>query len=187
MVRKALLGLLSATLISSFSYGMGNDAPPKAKKESLENQQTQSKLESISPSGRGIVIYKVDGDPADVMIALKGNLEAAQIILVTTTDPAAPLANNIKLFPDYKKLKVDYIQNFLVTSMATLYKIFTNDPNAMVLSPLVITIYQYEGDNKTYIVRTKPSLLLDGTKYPEAKKAVEELEDRIDQAIKQLL
>ncbi|MCX7760169.1 MAG: hypothetical protein N2Z81_03190 [Hydrogenothermaceae bacterium] len=186
-MKKALFGLLSLALISSLSYGMGSDASPKAKKETQKNQTAQSKSESIFPSGKGLVIYKVDGDPGDVMIALKGNLEASQIVVVTTTDPAAPLANNIKLFPDYKKLKVDYIQNFLVTSMTTLYKIFTNDPNAMVISPLVITIYQYEGDDKTYIVRTKPSLLLDGTKYPEAKKAVEELEDRIDKAIKQLL
>lgn len=138
-------------------------------------------------SGKGLVIYKVEGDPADIMIALKGNLEANQIVLVSTTDPAAPLANNIKLFPDYKKLKIDYIQNFLVTSITTLYKIFTNDPNAMVLSPLVITIYQLEGDDNTYIVRTKPSILLDGTKYPEAKAAIEELESRIDKAIKDLM
>lgn len=138
-------------------------------------------------SGKGLVIYKVDGDPADIMIALKGNLEAAQIVLVTTTDPSAPLANNINLFPDFKKLKIGYIQNFLVTSITTLYKIFTNDPNAMVLSPLVITIYQLEGDDKTYIVRTKPSLLLEGTKYPEVKAAVEELENRIDQSIKSLM
>ncbi|MGC9006676.1 MAG: hypothetical protein ACP5JX_03780 [Sulfurihydrogenibium sp.] len=142
---------------------------------------------STEGSGKGLVIYKVDGDPADVMIALKGNLEAAQIILVSTTDPIAPLANNKNLFPDYKKLKVDYMQNFLVTSMTTLYKIVTNDPNAIVISPLVITIYQLEGDDKTYIVRTKPSLLLDGTKYPEAKAAVEELENRIDKAIKSLM
>jgi uncharacterized protein (DUF302 family) len=142
---------------------------------------------STDGSGKGLVIYKVDGDPADVMIALKGNLEASQIVLVTTTDPSAPLANNINLFPDYKKLKISYIQNFLVTSITTLYKIFTSDPNVMVLSPLVITIYQLEGDEKTYIVRTKPSLLLDGTKYPQAKEAVEELENRIDQAIKSLM
>ncbi len=142
---------------------------------------------STEGSGKGIVIYKVEGDPGDVMIALKGNLEANQIILVSTTDPAAPLANNIKLFPDYKKLKVDYIQNFLVTSISTLYKIFTNDPNAMVISPVVITVYQLEGDKYTYIVRTKPSLLLDGTKYPEAKKAVEELESRIEKSIKDLM
>lgn len=142
---------------------------------------------STEGSGNGIVIYKVSGDPGDVMIALKGNLEANQIVLVSTTDPAAPLANNIKIFPDYKKLKVDYIQNFLVTSISTLYKIFTNDPNAMVISPLVITIYQLEGDSYTYIVRTKPSLLLDGTKYPEAKKAVEELESRIEKSIKDLM
>jgi hypothetical protein len=57
---------------------------------------------STEGSGNGLVIYKIEGDPADIMIALKGNLEANQIILVTTTDPAAPLANNIKLFPDYK-------------------------------------------------------------------------------------
>lgn len=142
---------------------------------------------STEGSGNGIVIYKVLGDPGDIMIALKGNLEANQIVLVSTTDPAAPLANNIKIFPDYKKLKVDYIQNFLVTSISTLYKIFTNDPNAMVISPLVITIYQLEGDSYTYIVRTKPSLLLDGTKYPEAKKAVEELESRIEKSIKDLM
>jgi uncharacterized protein (DUF302 family) len=71
--------------------------------------------------------------------------------------------------------------------MTTLYKIFTNDPNAMVLSPFVITVYQLEGDKYTYIVRTKPSLLLDGTKYPEAKAAVEELENRIDKSIKDLM
>jgi len=142
---------------------------------------------STEDSGNGLVIYKIEGDPADIMIALKGNLEANQIVLVTTTDPAAPLANNIKLFPDYKKLKVDYIQNFLVTSMTTLYKIFTNDPNVMVLSPFVITVYQLEDDKYTYIVRTKPSLLLDGTKYPEAKAAVEELENRIDKSIKDLM
>ncbi len=105
---------------------------------------------STEGSGKGIIIYKVEGDPGDVMIALKGNLEANQIVLVSTTDPAAPLANNIKIFPDYKKLKVDYIQNFLVTSMSTLYKIFMNDPNVMVISPLVITIYQLEGDIYLY-------------------------------------
>jgi hypothetical protein len=51
----------------------------------------------------------------------------------------------------------------------------------------VITVYQLEGDKYTYIVRTKPSLLLDGTKYPEAKAAVEELENRIDKSIKDLM
>lgn len=178
-MKKILAGLMSVCFIASYSFSM--DKPPK------EPKQTKKENITEASSGKGIVVYKIDGDPGDVMIALKGNLEAEQIVVVTTTDPAAPLANNIKLFPDYKKLKVDYIQNFLVTSMSTLYKIFTTDPNAMVISPLVITVYQYEGDDKTYIVRTKPSLLLDGTKYPEAKKAVEELENRIDRAIKQLM
>jgi hypothetical protein len=54
----------------------------------------------------------------------------------------------------------------------------------MVLSQLVITIYQLEGDKYTYIVRTKPSLLLDGTKCPEVKAVVEEFENRINKSIK---
>lgn len=178
-MKKLLAGMLSLCFVANISFSM--DKPAK------EPKQIKKEEKAELSSGKGIVVYKVEGDPADVMIALKGNLEAEQIVVVTTTDPAAPLANNIKLFPDYKKLKVDYIQNFLVTSMSTLYKIFTTDPNAMVISPLVITVYQYEGDEKTYIVRTKPSLLLDGTKYPEAKKAIEELENRIDKAIKQLM
>ncbi|MDQ7056149.1 MAG: hypothetical protein Q9M89_06670 [Persephonella sp.] len=57
----------------------------------------------------------------------------------------------------------------------------------MVLSPWVITIYQYEDDDYTYIVRTKSSSLLEGTNHPEVKKAVEELESRIDAAIADLL
>lgn len=178
-MKKLVAGIICMCLTAYSSFSM--DKPKK------EQKQPKKESTAETASGKGLVIYKVEGDPGDVMITLKGNLEAEQIIVVTTTDPAAPLANNIKLFPDYKKLKVDYIQNFLVTSMSTLYKIYTNDPNAMVISPLVITIYQYEGDDKTYIVRTKPSLLLDGTKYPEAKKAVEELENRIDKAIKQLM
>lgn len=177
-MKKLVLSVISASLIS---------IPAMSAEKTKTALKDQKKSEAVSPSGKGIVVYKVDGDPGDVMIALKGNLEASQIVVVTTTDPVAPLANNIKLFPDYKKLKVDYIQNFLVTSMSTLYRIITNDPNAMALSPLVITIYQYEGDEKTYIVRTRPSLLLDGTKYPEAKKALEELEERIDKSIKQLM
>ncbi|ACN99586.1 hypothetical protein [Sulfurihydrogenibium azorense] len=176
--------LLALLLITTVSISYAKDK--KQTKPQQQSTTTQSKTEG-SDSGKGLVVYKVDGDPGDVMIALKGNLEAAQIIVVTTTDPVAPLANNVKLFPDYKKLKVDYMQNFLVTSMATLYKIVTNDPNAIALSPFVITIYQYEGDDKTYIVRTRPSLLLDGTKYPQAKEAVEELEKRIDNAIKSLM
>lgn len=147
-MKKIVLSLISASLISI--PALSSEKPKTPMKE-----QKKSEL----PSGKGVVVYKVDGDPADIMIALKGNLEASQIVVVTTTDPAAPLANNISLFPDYKKLKVDYIQNFLVTSISTLYKVYTTDPNAMVLSPLVITVYQYEGDDKTYIVRTRPSLL----------------------------
>lgn len=181
-MKKVLFGISSILFASSIAFSM--DKPAKEPKEQ-KTQQTATKKDG--QSGAGIVVYKVEGDPGDVMIALKGNLEAEQIVVVTTTDPAAPLANNIKLFPDYKKLKVDYIQNFLVTSMTTLYKIFTKDPNGMVISPLVITVYQYEGDDKTYIVRTKPSLLLEGTANPEVKKAVEELEEKIDKAIRQLL
>lgn len=170
-MRKSFMAMLSLFLFINISFCA----------EKKEENTTESQ------SGKGVVVYKVEGDPADIMIALKGNLEAEQIIVVTTTDPAAPLANNVKLFPDYKKLKVDYIQNFLVTSMSTLYKIYTADPNGMVISPLVITIYQYENDNKTYIVRTKPSLLLQSSKNPAVIEAVEELENRIDKAIKQLM
>jgi hypothetical protein len=142
---------------------------------------------STEGSGKGFVIYKVEMDATDVLPLLTANLEAQQIILVDTTNPVAPLSNNVKIFPDFDKLKITFVQNFLVTSMTTLYKIFTTDPNALALSPLVITVYQKEGDDYSYIVRTKPSILLDGTKYPEVKKAVEELEQRIDQAIKQLI
>ena len=39
----------------------------------------------------------------------------------------------------------------------------------------------------TYIVRIKASILLDEAKYPGTKRAVEELESRIDQAIQDLL
>ncbi len=138
-------------------------------------------------SGKGLVIYKVEMDADEVVQVLKANLEAYQITLVDTTNPVAPLSNNVKIFPDFDKLNVTFIQNFLVTSITTLYKIFTTDPNAIVLSPWVITVYQREDDDFTYIVRTKASILLDGTKYPETKKAVEELESRIDQAIQDLL
>ncbi len=140
-----------------------------------------------SNSGNGLVIYKVEMDADEVVQILKANLEAQQITLVDTTNPAAPLSNNVKIFPDFDKLNVTFIQNFLVTSITTLYKIFTVDPNAMVLSPWVITIYQYEDDDYTYIVRTKSSSLLQGTTHPEVKKAVEELESRIDAAIADLL
>ncbi|MCX7738133.1 MAG: hypothetical protein N2Z80_01765 [Hydrogenothermaceae bacterium] len=180
-MKKIFLSLISASLISI--PALSSEKPKTAMKEQKMKEQKKSEL----PSGKGVVVYKVDGDPADIMIALKGNLEASQIVVVTATDPTAPLVNNISLFPDCKKLKVDYIQNFLVTSISTLYKVYTTDPNAMALSPLVITVYQYEGDDKTYIVRTRPSLLLDKTKYPDAKKAIEELENRIDKAIKQLM
>jgi len=142
---------------------------------------------STEGSGKGIVIYKVEMDADEVVQVLKANLEAYQITLVDTTNPVAPLSNNVKIFPDFDKLNITFIQNFLVTSITTLYKLFTTDPNAVVLSPWVITVYQKEDDDYTYIVRTKSSLLLDGTKYPEAKKAVEELESRIDQAIQDLL
>ena len=142
---------------------------------------------STKGSGKGLVIYKVEMDADEVVQVLKSNLEAYQITLVDTTNPVAPLSNNVKIFPDFDKLGISFVQNFLVTSITTLYKIYTNDPNALVLSPWVITIYQREDDDFTYIVRTKSSILLDGTKYPEAKKAVEELESRIDQAIQDLL
>jgi len=142
---------------------------------------------STEGSGKGIVIYKVEMDADEVVQVLKANLEAYQITLVDTTNPVAPLSNNVKIFPDFDKLNITFIQNFLVTSITTLYKIFTTDPNAIVLSPWVITVYQKEDDDFTYIVRTKASILLEGTKYPQAKKAVEELESRIDQAIQDLL
>ncbi len=142
---------------------------------------------STKGSGNGLVIYKVEMDADEVVQVLKANLEAYQITLVDTTNPVAPLSNNVKIFPDFDKLGISFIQNFLVTSITTLYKLYTTDPNAVVLSPFVITIYQREDDDYTYIVRTKPSILLDGTKYPEAKKAVEELESRIDQAIQDML
>ncbi len=138
-------------------------------------------------SGKGIVIYKVEGEATDLIQILKANLEAQQITIVDVTNPSSPLVNNSKIFPDYDKLQVYFIQNFLVTSITTLYTLFTNDPNAMVLSPFIITIYQLEDDDYTYIVRTKPSLLLEGTKYPKVKKAVEQLESRIDEAIQELL
>lgn len=140
-----------------------------------------------SKSGNGLIIYKVEMDADEVVQLLKANLEAQQITLVDTTNPAAPLSNNVKIFPDFDKLGVSFIQNFLITSITTLYKIYTVDPNAMVLSPWVISIYQYEDDDYTYIVRTKSSTLLNGTKYPQVKKAVEELEKRIDAAISDLL
>ena len=142
---------------------------------------------STKGSGNGIVIYKVEMDADEVVQVLKANLEAYQITLVDTTNPVAPLSNNVKIFPDFDKLGVSFVQNFLVTSITTLYKIFTTDPSAIVLSPWVITVYQREDDDFSYIVRTKASILLDGTKYPEAKKAVEELESRIDSAIQDLL
>ncbi|RMD46716.1 MAG: hypothetical protein D6831_01285, partial [Aquificota bacterium] len=133
-------------------------------------------------SGSGLVIYKVEMDADEAIQLLKANLEAQQILIVDVTNPAAPLSNNSKIFKDFDKLHVDTIQNFLVTSMTTLYKIFTKDPNAMVLSPWVISVYQYEDDDYTYIVRTKSHILLNGTKYKEVKKAVEEIENRIDNA-----
>ncbi|WP_293444764.1 hypothetical protein [Persephonella sp.] len=140
-----------------------------------------------SKSGEGLVIYKVEMDADEVVQVLKANLEAQQITLVDTTNPAAPLSNNVKIFPDFDKLNVSFIQNFLVTSITTLYKIYTVDPNAMVLSPWVITIYQYEDDDYSYIVRTKASQLLKGSTHPEVIKAVKELESRIDAAIADLL
>ncbi len=73
----------------------------------------------------------------------------------------------IKIFPDFDKLNVSYIQNFLVTSMTTIYKIFTADPNAMVLSPWVISIYQYEEDDYTYIVGTRSSEFLKDSKHKQ--------------------
>ncbi len=141
---------------------------------------------STNSSGKGIVIHKVEGDAPDIILSLKTNLEANQITIVDVTNPSSPLVNNVKIFPDYDKLKISFIQNFLVTSITTLYTIFTNDPNAMVLSPMVITVYQVEDDDYTYVVRTKSSMLLEGTKYPKVKKAVEELESRIDQAIEDI-
>ncbi len=141
----------------------------------------------VKGSGKGLVIYKYEGDADEVVQLLKMNLEAQQITIVDTTNPVAPLEANVKIFPDYDKLNVTFAQNFLVTSISTLYKIFTNDPNALVLSPIVITVYQREDDDFTYIVRPKVSILLDGTKYPKVKKAVEELESRIDKAIKDML
>jgi len=138
-------------------------------------------------SGNGLVIYKIQADATDILPILKANLEAEQIVIVMTTDPSGALGNNVKLFPDYNKFKIGYMQNFLITSMSTLYKIMTNDPNGMVLSPFVITVYQRDGDEYSYIIRTKPSILVDGTKYPEVKKAVEEFEARVDKAIKQLM
>ncbi|SNZ06864.1 hypothetical protein SAMN06265182_0824 [Persephonella hydrogeniphila] len=140
-----------------------------------------------SKSGKGFVVYKVEMDADEVVQILKANLEAQQITLVDTTNPAAPLSNNVKIFPDFDKLGVSFIQNFLVTSITTLYKIYTVDPNAMVLSPWVITIYQYEDDDYSYIVRTRSSTLLEGTTHPEVLKAVKELESRIDAAIADLL
>ncbi len=138
-------------------------------------------------SGKGLVVYKVEMDADEVIQLLKANLEAQQITIIDVTNPAAPLSNNSKIFKDFDKLHIDFIQNFLVTSMTTLYKIFTTDPNAMVLSPWVISVYQYEDDDYTYIVRTKSHILLEGTKYKKVKEAVEELENRIDQAIKDML
>ncbi|WP_457625192.1 hypothetical protein [Persephonella sp.] len=140
-----------------------------------------------SKSGKGFIIYKVEMDADEVVQILKANLEAQQITLVDTTNPAAPLSNNVKIFPDFDKLGVSFIQNFLVTSITTLYKIYTVDPNAMVLSPWVITVYQYEDDDYSYIVRTKSSMLLEGSVHPEVLKAVKELESRIDAAIADLL
>ncbi len=141
----------------------------------------------VKGSGKGIVIYKYEGDADEVVQILKMNLEAQQITIVDTTNPIAPLEANVKIFPDYDKLNITFVQNFLVTSISTLYKIFTNDPNALVISPMVITVYQVEDDDYTYIVRARASMLLDGTKYPQVKKAVEELEKRIDTAIKSML
>ncbi|NPA52832.1 MAG: hypothetical protein GXO22_08045 [Aquificae bacterium] len=138
-------------------------------------------------SGKGIIIYKYEGDADEVVQLLKMNLEAQQITIVDTTNPIAPLEANVKIFSDYDKLNITFVQNFLVTSISTLYKIFTGDPNALVISPMVITVYQVEDDDYTYIVRAKVSMLLDGTKYPKVKKAVEELEKRIDTAIKSML
>ncbi|RMA96141.1 hypothetical protein [Hydrogenothermus marinus] len=137
-------------------------------------------------SGKGLDIFKVEMDADQLVIVLKSNLEAYQITLVDTTNPVAPLSNNVNLFPDFDKLKISFIQNFLVTSITTLYKIYTTDPNAIVLSPWVITIYQREDDDYSYIVVAKGSMLLDGTKFPKVKKAAEELESRIEQAIKDL-
>ncbi len=141
----------------------------------------------VKGSGKGLVIYKYEGDADEVVQLLKMNLEAQQITIVDTTNPVAPLEANVKIFPDYDKLNVTFAQNFLVTSISTLYKIFTNDPSALVLSPIVITVFQREDDDFTYIVRPKVSALLEGTKYPQVKKAVEELESRIDKAIKDML
>ena len=138
-------------------------------------------------SGNGLVVYKVEMDADEVIQLLKANLEAQQITIIDVTNPAAPLSNNSKIFKDFDKLHIDFIQNFLVTSMTTLYKLFTTDPNAMVLSPWVISVYQYEDDDYTYIVRNKSHILLEGTKYKKVKEAVEELESRIDQAIKDML
>jgi len=78
-----------------------------------------------SSSGDGLVIYRVEMDADEVIQLLKANLEAQQITLVDTTNPTAPLSNNIKIFPDFDKLNISYIQNFLVTSMTTLYKIYS--------------------------------------------------------------
>ncbi len=138
-------------------------------------------------SGNGLVIYKVEMDADEAIQLLKANLEAQQILIINVTNPAAPLSNNSKIFKDFDKLHVDFIQNFLVTSMTTLYKLFTTDPNTMVLSPWVISVYQYEDDDYTYIVRTKSHILLEGNKNPEVIKAVKELENRIDQAIKDMI
>jgi len=57
----------------------------------------------------------------------------------------------------------------------------------MVLSPWVISIYQYEDDDYTYIVRTKSSELLKNSKHKQVIEAVKELEGRIDSAIQELL
>ncbi len=138
-------------------------------------------------SGEGLVIYKVEMDADEAIQLLKANLEAQQILIIDVTNPAAPLSNNSKIFKDFDKLGVDFIQNFLVTSMTTLYKLFTTDPNAMVLSPWVISVYQYEDDDYTYIVRTKSHILLKGTKHKVVEEAVKELENRIDQAIQDML
>ena len=138
-------------------------------------------------SGEGLVIYKVEMDADEAIQLLKANLEAQQILIIDVTNPAAPLSNNSKIFKDFDKLGVDFIQNFLVTSMTTLYKLFTTDPNAMVLSPWVISVYQYEDDDYTYIVRTKSHILLKGTKHKAVEEAVKELESRIDQAIQDML
>ena len=151
------------------------------------DKNTKKSLPQKLSSGEGFVIYKVEMDADEAVQILMENLKAHQLTVVDITDPSAPLSNNIKIFPDFDKLKVSYIQNILVTSITTLYKIFTVDPNAMVLSPWVVSVYQYEDDDYSYIVRTKSHLLLKGTSHPEVIKAVKELESRIDAAITDLL